>query len=242
MSSFSLRSVTAWGAPRISPGQLDALKVLAFVTMVGDHVNKGLLQHGYPVLTLAGRFAFPLFAWTFAYSVVHHLRNEKRFLRISLVACAIVQWPFYEVLVPHEAAFRIGSLNALAPFIFAFLINRMAQYRLLRDWAVPIVFLIAGMLCFDASYGWAGIGLVLACIGFFRVGGAFYGALCVGMLAVCLLDTERMLLPVVAVALMCSSVGKLLRDVPRFLPRGALYVGYVAHVWLLLALMPVFHQ
>ncbi|MCW5181815.1 hypothetical protein BJL96_27730 [Burkholderia cenocepacia] len=225
----------------MTSGQLDTLKAFAFLAMVCDHVNKGLLHQAYPAMSLFGRFAFPLFAWCFAYSVVHHMRDTQRFVRTAAIGCIAVQWPFYQVLVPHGAAIRIGSLNILATFLFAFVINQISANRLLREFASPVVFIFGGVLCMGASYGWAGIGLILACIGFFRSGGVVYAGGCLGLLALCMIGSEVMVVPVVAVVLACSSVAGVAVRVPRFLPRNALYVSYVGHIWLLYFMVSLFH-
>jgi len=53
-------------AIRLGSGTAEALKWLAFVLMVGDHVNKYLLHNSVPALCAAGRLVMPLFAFVLA--------------------------------------------------------------------------------------------------------------------------------------------------------------------------------
>lgn len=229
----------------IGLGQLDLLKVLAFASMLSDHVNKALLHGAYPAMELFGRFAFPLFAWCFAYSFVHHLRNEKRFVLTCLVFALVSQWPFYQVLVQHAPGqVRLGSLNILASFLLAYVINRLPRWSYLAQPAAYFLFLVGGLLCFDASYAWGGIGLILCCVGFFRTGGVLYAAGCLVLLLVCLapdVPNVAMFVPIVTVVMLLSCVSVIGARMPRFLPRNWLYIGYTGHLWLLYLISSRFH-
>jgi hypothetical protein len=243
LSSVPIRPLLRLRPVTIAPGQLDMLKALAFVAMVGDHVNKALLHHAYPALNLFGRFAFPLFAWCFAFCVVHHLRNGRRFVISSFLFAALSQWPFYEVLVPHkEHLARLGSLNILPAFLFAYGINRIwSSENVGRQTLSYLLFGLGGCLFFDASYAWQGLGFLLCSIGYFRSGGPLYAAGCIVLLLLCLIPNWVMLLPIVVAVLLFSSFGGLGVSLPRFLQRNALYVGYAGHLWLLFLLVRCFH-
>ncbi|WP_434716308.1 TraX family protein [Paraburkholderia sp. A3RO-2L] len=227
----------------VSPGQLDLLKLLAFLSMVTDHVNKALLHEAYPAMELLGRFAFPLFAWSFAYTFVHHLRNGKRFVATCLLFALVTQWPFYQVLVNHTPGqFRLGSLNILAAFLFAFSINRLWCHKgKLAEMGAYVLFGGGGLLCLDVSYAWQGIGLLLCCVGLFRTGGALYAVGCVFLLALCLVPNVFMAVPILIVLVLFSGITGFGTGIPRFLPRYSLYIGYAGHVWLLYLLSGRFH-
>lgn len=227
----------------VRPGQLDLLKLLAFASMVTDHVNKALLHGAYPGMELTGRLAFPLFAWCFAYSLVHHLRNGKRFVATCLLFGLAAQWPFYQTLIRHTPGnLRLGSLNILAVFLFAFAINRLSSYKgRLAEMGIYVLFCAGGLLCLDASYAWQGIGLVLCCVGLFRTGNAFYAIGAVALLVVCLIPHVLMVVPILAVLVLFSSIAGFGWRIPRFLPRNSLYIGYAGHLWLLYLLGGRFH-
>jgi hypothetical protein len=218
------------------------LKTIAFVAMLSDHANKVFLHQAYPWMSIFGRLAFPLFAWTFAYSLVHHMRDERRFARNSVVFSVLAQWPFFMLFIHAK---RIGCFSILPVFFFAWAINRIGGWKgIAREVFQYPLFALAGLMAFDASYSWFGIGFVLCCIGFFRSGGLVYAVGVVALLALVLVGTvgtEAMLLPIVGVALMVSSVGKAGERLPRFLPRNGLYIGYVGHLWVFYLLTLYFH-
>jgi len=243
VTSISVRSSFSSRTLAISTGQLDALKLIAFVSMLSDHVNKVLLHGGYPFMSIFGRLAFPLFAWCFAYSAVHHLRDTRRFVVNGIVFSVLAQAPFFFLFIHAR---RIGCLSILPVFLFAWLVSRVKAWRGVPAEAIQYpLFALAGVLAYDASYAWSGIGFVLSCIGFFRFGGKAYAIGVFMLLALVLvgsLGSEAMFLPVVVVALLFSSIGKLGLNLPRFMPRNALYLGYVGHLWILYLLTLYFHQ
>jgi hypothetical protein len=59
------------GLPRLqlANGSLEALKWLALLLMLGDHVNKYLLHDAVPVLFDAGRLVMPIFAVVLGYNL-----------------------------------------------------------------------------------------------------------------------------------------------------------------------------
>lgn len=243
MSSSTTGPISSLTAPIVGTGQLDVLKVVAFMAMLSDHVNKVLLHNAYPGMSTLGRLAFPLFAWCFAYSVVHHLRDTRRFVQNAIIFSLLAQVPFF-ILFIH--AKKIGCLSILPVFLFAWIVNRQEGWKgIPREAFQYPLFALAGILTFDASYSWSGVGFVLCCIGFFRSGGWGYGAGAMALLVLVLAgsaSSEVMFFPIVAVLLLVSSVGKLGQKIPRFLPRNGLYLGYVGHLWALYVLTLYFHQ
>ena len=78
----------------ITTGTLNALKWLALVFMVGDHVNKYLLGDTIPYLFAAGRIVLPLFLFVLAYNLARpdtlqngvYLRVMQRLLFFGALA------------------------------------------------------------------------------------------------------------------------------------------------------------
>ena len=78
----------------ITTGTLNALKWLALVFMVGDHVNKYLLGDTIPFLFAAGRLVLPLFVFVLGYNLARpgtlmngvYLRVMKRLLLFGALA------------------------------------------------------------------------------------------------------------------------------------------------------------
>jgi hypothetical protein len=243
VSSTTTGPISSLAAPTVSTGQLDVLKVIAFLAMLSDHANKVLWHNAHPGMSIFGRLAFPLFAWCFAYSVVHHMRDTRRFVRNAIIFSLLAQVPFF-ILFIH--AKKIGCLSILPVFLFAWLVNRLEGWKgIPREAFQYPLFALAGLLTFDASYSWFGVGFVLCCIGFIRSGGWIYGAAVLALLVLVLvgsIGSEAMFLPIVAVVLLISSVGKIGQKIPRFLPRNALYLGYVGHLWALYLFTLYFHQ
>lgn len=60
---------TSWPRLEISSGTIEAVKWLALVLMIGDHINKYLLNDTIPWLYNAGRLATPLFMFVLAYNL-----------------------------------------------------------------------------------------------------------------------------------------------------------------------------
>lgn len=86
-----------YGLVQVSDGSLEALKWLAAVLMVGDHVNRHLYEDRLPWLFEAGRLAFPIFAFVLA----SHLARtnlppgaEGRTARRMLISGAVATLPF----------------------------------------------------------------------------------------------------------------------------------------------------
>lgn len=78
----------------VSDGTLEALKWLALLLMVADHINKYLLHDASHRLFNAGRVAMPLFVFVLAYNLARpgsfergtHLRTMKRLAIFGILA------------------------------------------------------------------------------------------------------------------------------------------------------------
>ncbi|WP_207002630.1 TraX family protein [Trinickia mobilis] len=216
----------------ISDGQLDLLKCIAFVAMIADHMNKALFDERYVALTVLGRLAFPLFAWTFAYNSVHHLRRPRRFLTEALVWGVAAQFPFSSMFVGvHDDPVCLSILSA---FPIAWAIDRLWM----RDspWGLiggAILLSAGGILLSRASYAWFGLGMMLCAMSVFRKGSVPAAAGFVALLLIVLGSYWPSIVLIVSVALIFSSAAGVARGMRRFLPRGVLYIAYASHLWLL---------
>ena len=78
----------------VSDGILEALKWLALLLMVADHINKYLLHDASHTLFNGGRVAMPLFVFVLAYNLARpdaykhgaHSRTMKRLALFGLLA------------------------------------------------------------------------------------------------------------------------------------------------------------
>lgn len=144
-------------APRISTGAIEALKWLALVLMVGDHVNLALFDRSLPVLTEIARIVFPIFAVLLGFNLARPGVDLRQVL-LRLVLVATVAQPF------HMLAFPYGflPLNVLWTFVVAVVVMWLVQERMPA--AAVVCFLLFGLW---TDYAYPGIGLVLATWFFF---------------------------------------------------------------------------
>lgn len=88
----------------ISNGTVEALKWLALVLMVGDHINKYLLNGTEAWLYDAGRLAMPLFMFVLAYNLARPGALEKGSYERTLIRLAVAG------LIATPAFMALGGL------------------------------------------------------------------------------------------------------------------------------------
>lgn len=157
----------------LTSGGRELLKWIALVLMTGDHVNKALWANAYPWLGDVSRVVFPIFAIVLAYNVVAHSDAQavKRSMLRTLATAILVQ-PAYAIAFGGEPL----PLNVLFTLVAGCYVATEPN----RIVAV-VVALVAG--CF-VDYAWWGIGVVVASVHFFRVGGGLVaGALLLASVA-----------------------------------------------------------
>jgi hypothetical protein len=209
---------------RVSSGAIEALKWLALLCMVVDHVNAALYGRELGVLAdVVGRIALPLFACVFGFNLARPGADAGRALWRLLLAGAIA-------LPAHAALFGVWGLwplNILFTFALAawvVIVLRAGHARL-----ALASFVLGGAL---VEYWWPGVALVLATYAAARsprltvadavaVGLALVG-LCV------LVNGNAYALLAVPLALV---VVHLAPHVPRL--RGWFLWFYPAHLWVL---------
>lgn len=151
-------------AIRIAPGTLEALKWLALVAMLADHVNKYLFAHSLPWAYEVGRLALPLFLAVLAYNMAQPLtlaisagRTMGRLAIFGLIAS-----------VPYTGLDKTLSwwpLNVLfTMLVLVFCIKTISQRRY---WLATLAFALGGLL---VEYWWPAILLGLSFWAFYRSG------------------------------------------------------------------------
>lgn len=139
------------------PG-LEAAKWLAFLLMIGDHVNTHVLDGAYPILYLLGRLVFPLFAFALAAGVAE--KGEAVLVstinRLLVWACvAQVPWSYFS----HPV-----SLNV----IFTLAFGLMAYSALVVkawNWKRGVLYVVAAAASLGSAseFGLIGVLLVASC-------------------------------------------------------------------------------
>ncbi len=141
--------------PALTSGGAEVLKWLAFVLMVGDHVNALMLGRSEPALYAAGRLVLPIFAFVLAYYVAQGGEPSARRVLKRLVVWAVLTQPIYMVVRPD---FALNVLFTLALGL------ALAQYGFedARGDQRVAVWLSAAMLGYFAEFAWFGIWLIVA--------------------------------------------------------------------------------
>nr|BCU00370.1 conjugal transfer protein TraX [uncultured bacterium] len=81
--------ITTWPRLEISSGTIEAVKWLALVLMIGDHINKYLLNDTVACLYDAGRLTMPLFMFVLAYNLARPGALERGAYRRTMARLAI---------------------------------------------------------------------------------------------------------------------------------------------------------
>ena len=82
---------------QLHDGTLEALKWIAVLLMVGDHVNKYLFNWEFPWLFNAGRMVMPVFAFVMGYNLARPSLGREGFQRIMrrLALVGVVATPVF---------------------------------------------------------------------------------------------------------------------------------------------------
>lgn len=221
-------------APVFTAGQLDVLKLIAFIAMLADHANKGLFHKAFPWMECLGRLAFPLFAVVFAYNMVHHLTRPRRFVLNAVVFGMLAQWPFHQVLALNDK--NHYCLNILFTFLIAWGVNQLWNKGMKGVIASSLLFTYGGYAVTMSSYSWYGLGLILVLVGWFRRGGIAFPLFAAILLSLVVYGFPWMYF--LLMLIMVSTIGpmRLAARVGRFMPGKALYLGYAGHLWIIYSL------
>lgn len=137
----------------LSPLQRDAVRVVAFVAMVGDHLATAF-QADVPLLNMAGRCAFPLFALVSGCNLSGHALRQGSLNRLWLMA--LLAQPGYW-LAFREAGLMWWQLNILFTFAVVMQGARFLQWMTARNGIAAVAALLAYLPLSSASYGVAGL-------------------------------------------------------------------------------------
>ncbi|MDP5168595.1 TraX family protein [Pseudomonas syringae] len=156
-------AIDAYFWPRlvVSDGTIEAIKWLALVLMIGDHVNKYLLNDTVAWLYDAGRVAMPLFMFVLAYNLARPGAVERGAYRRTMIRLAI------SGTLATPAFIALGGLvNGWWPLnIMATLLVLTATLRLLEIGTLPgylaatVVFVLGGS---TVEFWWPAICLGVA--------------------------------------------------------------------------------
>lgn len=223
---------------------LDALKLLAMVLMVLDHINQACLGEGQPWMYYLGRGAFPLFAFVMACHLYRQTPLAGYLKR--LVVFALLSQPVF-VLALDEIGLNVLFTLALAAVVALWVVEQ-------APWRRHMLFGVT--LCsvfFEDAIDFDLLGIVLPAAFLSVMRGQPYAKLWVGIILIFLnlevgdivgLDREGFVLndfsldPVLAVSstivlpwLGYALCRRLSGD--RFLPRYTFYWFYPGHLLLL---------
>lgn len=142
--------------PRLTSGQQEALKWLAIVTMVIDHINALLFNYSEPVFLWIGRLAFPLFAFLIAYNLVVRTVKPTRYV-YPLVLFALCTQPVTWLVWNH---WRGNIFMTLALGVLFVGLQRMAAQRMPTWLSYLFVGLLIVIPALHVDYGIPGVFLI----------------------------------------------------------------------------------
>ena len=213
---------------RLTDGAVEALKWLAMLLMVADHVNKYLLHDRVPVAFDLGRLVMPIFAIVLGFNLARSVPGtfQRVSLRLSLYGL-IATVPFIAL---GGLAWVWWPLNIMATFLVATLVCWAFDPGRLRHKVLAcVLFLVAGS---SVEFWWPGVALCVAAWSYVR--SPNWLALAAGMAALVALrmvngnDFALLALPVLVLGTMWR------RPLPR--ARHVFYAFYPLHLaalWLL---------
>lgn len=240
----------------LNPAALDAVKIVALLSMLVDHTNTLFLAKPEPLLYALGRMAFPLFTLIWAMNVFNNpARLQQRANRLWGWAC--LTQPAFTLAFHHQMPSY--ALNIL--FVFAGVTQLLAlHYRLgssgifyggiiLAVLVIPLTpgsygllgLLLAAslVLVFSPSApGWRHAGTAVAVIALFCLN---------GMTHLISSPVDTLLFATIPTLVFPAVIVMLARDhvpdnIQRFMPRHFFYFAYAGHLLLagmLLLWMPV---
>ncbi|MBH1784670.1 conjugal transfer protein [Stenotrophomonas maltophilia] len=193
----------------------EVLKWLAVILMTGDHVAKVIYGGYVPVLSEAGRVAFPLFALVMAYNLAQPGADVVKSVR-RLTLWGVIAQPV------HALAFGYWlPLNILLTFA----LSAAAVYAANQRGWLALVSLAVAVLVLPAfvDYQWSGVWFVL--LAYFACREKSPGALLVAFVPLCVFNGNLWAVAAVPVA-------GLLACAPWRVPRAgrAFYGYYVGHL------------
>lgn len=205
-------------------GTLEALKWIALICMLGDHIDAALFDRSLPFLGELGRIAFPLFAYVLGANLAREVPQwESMYRRIAtrLLVFALVATPFSALAFARYDLLPLNVLFTLAASVGLVWCIRRNDVR--AAIVGSLVFLGAGAV---VEFWWAGLLLVVAAWAFHaRPGAASYACALLALAGLWFVNQNFYALAAVPVVWL---VGMIAPRVPRY--RWAFYVFYPAHL------------
>lgn len=149
----------------LSPLQRDVIRIVAFVAMVLDHLATAF-QADFPLLNMAGRCAFPLFALVSGCNMAGHALRQSSVNRLWLMA--LLAQPGYW-LAFREAGLMWWQLNILFTFAVVMQAVRFLQAATPGRGAAAFVALAGYLPLSTASYGVAGLVMLAGALAVWQV-------------------------------------------------------------------------
>ncbi|ECG8655805.1 type-F conjugative transfer system pilin acetylase TraX [Salmonella enterica subsp. diarizonae] len=137
--------------------QRDVIRMIAFMAMVGDHIATAF-QLDMPLLNMAGRCAFPLFALVSGCNLAGKTIRQRSLNRLWLMA--VLAQPGYW-LAFREAGLIWWQLNILFTFAVVMQVARFLQMTNVLNGVAAFTALVGYLPLSSASYGIPGL-LMLA--------------------------------------------------------------------------------
>ncbi|MBC6504449.1 type-F conjugative transfer system pilin acetylase TraX [Citrobacter freundii] len=141
----------------LSALQRDVIRMVAFVAMVGDHIATAF-QADLPLLNMAGRCAFPLFALVSGCNLAGKTLRQRTLNRLWLMA--LLAQPGYW-LAFRDAGLIWWQLNILFTFAVVMQVARFLQTGTVLNGVAAFTALVGYLPLSSASYGIPGL-LMLA--------------------------------------------------------------------------------
>lgn len=141
----------------LSPLQRDVIRMVAFVAMVLDHLATAF-QADVPLLNMAGRCAFPLFALVSGCNLAGRALRQSSLNRLWLMA--LLAQPGYW-LAFRDAGLMWWQLNILFTFAVVMQVARFLQAATVLNGVAAFTALVGYLPFSSASYGISGL-LMLA--------------------------------------------------------------------------------
>ncbi|EIP4524501.1 TPA: type-F conjugative transfer system pilin acetylase TraX [Salmonella enterica subsp. enterica serovar Welikade] len=222
----------------LSALQRDVIRMVAFVAMVGDHIATAF-QADLPLLNMAGRCAFPLFALVSGCNLAGKAIRQRSLNRLWLMA--ILAQPGYW-LAFREAGLIWWQLNILFTFAVVMQVARFLQAATVLNGVAAFTVLVGYLPLSSASYSIPGLLMLAGALLIWQVRDSLRAALfAVWLLLVALLNARHgdvmMLSGVLLTLAVLFCVHGLIPASGRRLQGGRWFApGYALHL-LLIALM-----
>ena len=222
--------------------QRDVIRMAAFVTMVGDHLATAF-QADLPLLNMAGRCAFPLFALVSGCNLAGKTIRQRSLNRLWLMA--LLAQPGYW-LAFRDAGLMWWQLNILFAFAVVMQVARFLQAATVLNGVAAFTALMGYLPLSSASYGIPGLLMLAGALLVWQVRDSLQpGVFAIWLLLVALLNARHgdvlMLSGVILTLAVLFCVHGLVPASGRRLQAGRWFApGYALHLILIALLVSLY--